>query len=164
MIQQGPINHSLRKMTMCTISQTLTDAERAEALAVVADVRRTAVFHFACMWLEPMAERKTRTPRVDVESACIMLTACFPGVEISVDCMIVALDASGFTVEQRGHRLLTNLRDRTMFKAMRGMRCFDAGMTEGPPGHWTPNYTPPDARWTERLARIDAEIAARKQR
>ena len=130
-------------------------------------IRRTAVYGLASTWLDWIVAKepghRLRHPTTPVGSACELFSHCFPGLSVDRDTMAVALFDLGYDLAWQGDLLRTNVSEQALFAVVRGMRCLDAGMTEGPPGQWTPNYTPPDAHWPERLARIDAEIAARRR-
>ena len=120
--------------------------------------RRPAAFHLICMWLEQLERPKTRRVGTDVKSAITLFEACYPGVKVSLEAMVSALIENGFTVKQtRTDRVMTNVSEHSLFRAMRGLRALDSPMSQDAHGKWTRDYIPPDAHWPARLARIDAD-------
>lgn len=122
--------------------QTLADTHRL----AIREHRRPAAFHLICMWLEQLERPKTRRVGTDVESAVTLFEACYPGVKVSLEAMIVALIDNGFTVKQtRTDRVMSNVSEHSLFKALRGLRALDSPMSQDAHGNWTRDYTPPDA-------------------
>ena len=133
-------------------------------------LRTTARYHVACLFLEKLRRdstrrvllRRTATPVYEISTwLSFGLELHERADQIDDMTMAVALSDSGFDLKltARGD-LLTNCSAEAMHRYGRQMSNVDEPLIQTKAGTWEVEFPLPDRRWAERLARIDAEIAA----
>ncbi|HEU4458119.1 MAG TPA: hypothetical protein VFR90_03260 [Methylibium sp.] len=143
---------------------TPTDQTEQAASAELAPIRRSAVYHLVRLHLERLltdgARLRTRRCSLNVGVAAHWVEAAHPGIEVDEGTAAVALADLGFDLHQRRDgRLFTNVRERPLHLAFREAIEADAPLV-CERGVWRREFPAFDARWPERLARIDAAVAA----
>jgi hypothetical protein len=133
----------------------LTDADRIEAYGIIREIRQTARYQLAAMWLARLRDGRLNprnsSPRFDLPSLATVCSGCHGRVEFDEQTLVLAVDDAGYEVAFKP--------DGSIYVSV----SYSAVMRLAHRIHEEQRHRP--ARdWAALIERVDARIAAELQR